>query len=80
VSASGKNVVIRQGARGLTGNSAADLPRDIDRGFWKHPVYGHRPDVTQYGFPYFKKEINSKRPEMVDEVSKVLDTIARLLT
>ena len=80
VSASGRDVTIRQGRRGLSGNSAADLPRDIDRGFWRHPVYGRKPDVGQYGFPYFKKEINSKRPEMVEEASKVLDTIAGLLT
>lgn len=80
VSATGDDVLIRQGRKGLTGNSAADLPRNIDRGGWKHPVYGHRPEVFQTGFPYFKKEIESKRPEMVDEASKVLDTIARLLT
>jgi hypothetical protein len=41
VSVGGSNVTIRQGRRGLTGNSAADLTRDIDRGGWYHPVYGH---------------------------------------
>ena len=80
VSAGASNVTIRQGARGLRGNSAADLPRDIDRGAWKHPVYGHGPPVVQTGFPYFKREIASKRPEMVAEVSKVLDEVSRLLT
>lgn len=106
VSVGARNVVIRQGARGLRGNSAADLPRDIDRGGWYHPVYGHllhqtvrerakvaglnragvrslpvrQGKVFQTGFPYFKKEISSKRPEMVAEVSKVLDGIERLLT
>jgi len=80
VSASGNNVLIRQGRRGLTGNSAADLPRDIDRGGWKHPVYGHKPEVFQSGFPYFKKEISSKYPEMADEMEKILDTMQRLLS
>lgn len=79
VTAGARDVTIVQGRRGLSGNSAADLPRDIDRGFWKHPVYGRKPDVPQVGFPYFKKEIASKRPEMVDEASKVLDTIADVL-
>lgn len=80
VSAGSSNVIIRQGSRGITGSSGSDLPRDIDRGFWRHPVYGHKPDVTQTGIRYFKQEINSKRPEMVAEVSKVLDGIERLLT
>lgn len=79
VSAGGKNVVIRQGRRGLTGENAADLPRDIDHGGWYHPVYGHG-KVFQTGWPYFKKTISSKYPEMVDEVAKVLDDIARRLT
>ena len=80
VTAGSRDVTIVQGRRGLTGNSSADLPRDIDRGGWRHPVYGHKPDVFQYGFPYFKKEIASKRPEMVDEASKVLDAITDVLT
>ncbi len=79
VSATGNNVLIRQGRRGLTGNSAADLPRDIDRGGWKHPVYGHQPPVFQYGFPYFKKPISAKYPERVDEVSKVPDAAGQFL-
>ncbi len=41
VSVSSRNVTIRQGTRGLRGQNARDLPRDIDRGGWYHPVYGH---------------------------------------
>ena len=109
VVANGKTVVIRQGSGGITGQNAKDLPRDIDRGGWYHPVYGRRligvtsvkpaawrrtrasagtmdrrasahGMVFQLGFAYFKKPIAAKQPEMVDEVSKVLDTIAQLLT
>ena len=106
VSVGSRDVTIRQGRRGLTGNSAADLPRDIDRGGWYHPVYGHlihqslrerakvkalnkvgvrdlpvrQGKVLQTGWSYFKKPIAAKRPEMVAEVSKVLDDIGKLLT
>lgn len=108
VSATGRNVVIRQGAGGLTGQNAADLPRDIDRGGWYHPVFGRSPRAGRYvkaarpghgkrtiagdlrataqgrvfqeGWPYFKKEIASRRPQMVDEVSKVLGDIAKRIT
>jgi hypothetical protein len=42
VSATGKTVQIRSGAQGITGKSSRDVPRDIDRGGWYHPVYGRR--------------------------------------
>jgi hypothetical protein len=78
VSATGRTVLIRQGRQGLTGRSSADLPRDIDRGGWRHPTFGHHASsVFQTGWPYFKMEIASKYQPMVDEVSKVLDDIAR---
>jgi hypothetical protein len=106
VSASGRNVVIRQGAGGITGQNSQDLPRDIDRGGWYHPVYGRGPAsylraarptrgkrtipanlrataqgrVFQTGWPYFKSTIAAKRPEMLAEVSKVLDDITDRLT
>lgn len=108
VSATARNVTIRQGSGGLTGKNAGDLPRDIDRGGWYHPVFGRerriggymravRPTrgrrtiaadlrataqgrVFQEGWPYFKKEIGAKYPEMVDEVAKVLDDIGQRIT
>jgi hypothetical protein len=75
VSVTARDVRIRQYTAGLTGNSASDLPRDIDRGYWKHPTYGHRPTVLQRGTPYFKAEISSKRDEMLREVRVVLDDV-----
>lgn len=74
-SVTARDVRIRQFTAGLVGNSASDLPRDIDRGFWKHPTYGHRPTVGQRGIHYFKDEITSKRDDMLREVTKVLDDI-----
>jgi hypothetical protein len=79
VSVGARNVVIRQGTRGLTGRNSRDLPRDIDHGGWFHPVYGHG-EVFQKGFPYFKAPIHAVQPLMEAEVSKVLDKIRRHLT
>lgn len=75
VKVTGNSVRIEQSARGLSGRNADDLPRDIDRGGWQHPVYGHPPKVFQKGFPYFQSTMREKRPEMEREVNKVLDDI-----
>ncbi len=69
------DVTIRQFTVGLSGNSTADLPYDIDRGGWRHPTFGHRPRVFQRGIHYFHDEIESKRPQMEREMAKVLDEI-----
>lgn len=79
-SVTARDVRIRQAARGISGKSSADVPRDIDRGGWKHPTYGHRPHVFQRGTPYFKKEIESKRDEMLREVAGVLKDIGEHLS
>src|SRR2546422_3352294 len=69
VTAGRSNVAIRQRSRGLSGHNARDLPRDIDRGGWWHPVYGHHATkVFQTGWPYFKDEISGKRDEMLSAV------------
>lgn len=72
---SARDVAVRQYTRGLRGRSSRDLPRDIDRGGWLHPVFGHHPDVFQKGWPYFMSTMREKRPEMEREVRKVLDHI-----
>lgn len=79
-SVTARDVRIRQFTAGLVGNSAADLPRDIDRGYWKHPTYGHKPTVGQRGIHYFKDEITSKRDDMLREVSQVLGDISEHLS
>jgi hypothetical protein len=75
VSVTAKDVAVRQFAKGLRGRNADDLPRDIDRGGWWHPVYGHKPEVFQHGWPYFDSTMREKRPAMEREVSGVLDDI-----
>lgn len=75
-SVTARDVRIRQSAKAIDGKSAADVPRDIDRGGWRHPTYGHRPHVFQRGTPYFTREIASKKDDMLREVSGVLKDIA----
>lgn len=75
VTVSAREVAIKQFSAGLRGRNARDLPRDIDRGGWKHPVYGHEPKVFQRGFPYFDVTMREKRPEMERAVEGVLDDI-----
>lgn len=70
-----KDVAVRQFSTGISGRSARDLPRDIDRGDWLHPTFGHEPEVLQTGWPYFMSTMREKRPEMEREVRKVLDDI-----
>ena len=75
VTVSAREVAVRQFTAGLRGKNARDLPKDIDRGGWKHPVYGHEPKVFQKGFGYFDSTMREKRPEMEREVQQVLDDI-----
>lgn len=75
VSITAREVAIHQYSAGLYGENAQDLPRDIDRGGWRHPTFGHEPKVFQDGWPYFKSTMREKRPQMEREVQKVLDDI-----
>jgi len=75
VSVTAREIAVKQFSAGLRGRNARDLPRDIDKGGWKHPVYGRKPDVFQRGYPYFDSTMREKRPEMEREVRKVLDDI-----
>lgn len=75
VQVTARDVAVRQFTAGLRGHNARDLPRDIDKGYWRHPVYGHPPKVLQKGWPYFDRTMRAKRPEMEREVRKVLDSI-----
>lgn len=63
VSAGRRNVLIRSGAQGITGKSAADVPRDIDRGGWYHPVFGHRgtSGATLIRLAWRQRSINAGR-------------------
>jgi hypothetical protein len=80
-----RDVAIRQYTRGLRGHNARDLPKVIDRGGygisggWRHPVYGHEPQVYQRSWPYFASTMRELRPVMVGEVAQVLDDIKREL-
>jgi hypothetical protein len=75
VSVGAREVAVRQFTKGLRGQNARDLPKDIDRGGWKHPTYGRPPKVFQKGYPYFDSTMREKRPEMEREVAQVLDDI-----
>jgi hypothetical protein len=75
VSVTAREVAVKQFTAGLRGRNSRDLPKDIDRGGWKHPTYGHKPVVFQRGYPYFDSTMREKRPEMEHEVRKVLDDI-----
>jgi len=75
VTVSAREVAVRQFTAGLRGKNARDLPRDIDKGYWRHPVYGHKPTVLQKGYPYFDVTMREKRPEMEREVQQVLEDI-----
>ncbi len=75
VTVSAREVAVRQFTAGLRGHNARDLPKDIDRGGWKHPTYGHKPVVFQKGYPYFDSTMREKRPAMEREVQQVLDDI-----
>jgi hypothetical protein len=75
VTVSAREVAVRQFTKGLRGQNARDLPKDIDRGGWKHPTYNHKPVVFQRGYPYFDSTMKEKRPEMEREVGQVLDDI-----
>lgn len=75
VNVGARDVAVRQFTAGLRGRNARGLPRGIDRGEWTHPVYGHKPEVTQRGWPYFQSTMREKRPEMEHEVRKVLDDV-----
>jgi hypothetical protein len=70
-----REVAIHQYTAGLYGRNAQDLPRDIDKGGWLHPTFGHEPEVFQHGWHYFQSTMREKRPEMEREVQKVLDDI-----
>ncbi|HEY3012233.1 MAG TPA: hypothetical protein VGJ36_05770 [Gemmatimonadales bacterium] len=75
VQVTAREVAIRQFSTGIKGRNAQDLPRDIDRGDWLHPTFGHEPEVSQTGWPYFMATMREKRPEMEREVRKVLDDV-----
>lgn len=75
-----RGVRIVQTTRGLTGRNANRLPKDINKGGWKHPVYGHG-SVFQRGLKgYFDKSIDDKREEMLQQAAKVLEDITERLT
>jgi hypothetical protein len=75
VTVSAREVAVRQFTAGLRGKNSRDLPKDVDRGGWKHPTYGHKPMVFQRGYPYFDSTMRQMRPAMEREVQKVLDDI-----
>jgi hypothetical protein len=75
VSVTAREIAVKQFSAGLRGRNARDLPRDIDKGGWRHPVYGRKPDVFQRGYPYFQSTMREKRPAMEREVQGVLDDI-----
>jgi hypothetical protein len=74
-SVTAREIAVHQYTAGLRGHNARDLPKDIDRGGWKHPVFGRPPKVFQRGYPYFMVTMKEKRPEMEREVQQVLDDI-----
>lgn len=75
-----RDVLIVQGANGLQGRNARGLPRRLDEGAVRHPVYGNRDNwVTQPGWPYFVSAINGKRDEIEHEVADALDRAVRVI-
>lgn len=73
---------IIQKSPGLTGRNDNRLPAAINRGTWRHPVYGHRnASVLQTAAPvhYFTGAIEGVTSPMRSVVADVLDDIVRRL-
>jgi hypothetical protein len=62
----------------LTQIGAGGLPRAINEGRWRHPLFGDRDHwYDQTGFEFFDKPIESRREEMLVLVKKALDDTVR---
>lgn len=46
---------------------------------WKHPTFGHDPEVTQESHPFFFKTVEKFGPELDRKVTEVLSDIERKL-
>lgn len=71
---------IRQTGRALDAKQQR-LPRHIDKGAWRHPVYGNRKVwVAQRGHPYYVSTIRKEWPRVLEHASQALNKAARSVT
>jgi len=58
----------------------ASLPRLMNRGAWKHPVYGHRPLVAQISRPgWYDQVMRAAGPGVKRDLERTMDTFERRL-
>lgn len=70
------SAVIAQVPRGGKSNLANVLEGTIP---WKHPTYGHDPEITQESHPFFFQAIEALLPEVNTRIETVLDKFERKL-
>lgn len=69
-------VVITCVPRGGKSNLARVLEGDI---IWRHPVYGHLPEIYQTPHPFFWQTVENLIPETNSQIESVLENFERKL-